>query len=319
MAWINNPIIEFSEEDAQRLHHLYDVVLFVSIRRGIEVNLDKIRAIMEMAPPRNVKEVQSLNCKVATLNRFMSREMDKCLPVFCTLKKSFEWTAELSPVGIVLRSLEGDKIECMVHLDFLTTNNKVEYEALVAGLDLAKVAGPKSFVIHYDSQVITNQVNSDYKCKGEKMKKYLEQVKKRVDDLHAKIGQIPKGENEQADRLAKAASTEHMITLGKNTQAYVRTCDKCQRFSNVIRQPAEELILITAPWPFTQWRLDIMGLFPIAMIQLKFLIVGIDYFTKWVEAEALATITEKNVQSFVWKNIIYRYGIPNVLVSDNRK
>ena len=49
------------------------------------------------------------------------------------------------------------------------------------------------------------------------------------------------------------------------------------------------------PWPFAQWELDIMGPFPIAMRQLKFLIVGIDYFIKWVEAKALATIIEKNV------------------------
>ena len=62
-----------------------------------------------------------------------------------------------------------------------------------------------------------------------------------------------------------------------------------------------------------------MGPFPIALRQLKFLIVGLDYFTKWVEAEALATITEKNMRSFVWRNIICRYGILRVLVSDNRK
>ncbi|XP_023884062.1 uncharacterized protein LOC111996333 [Quercus suber] len=74
-----------------------------------------------------------------------------------------------------------------------------------------------------------------------------------------------------------------------------------------------------APWPFAQWGLDIMSPFPIAVRHLKFLVVGIDYFTKWVEIKALATITEKNVQSFVWKNIIYRYGIPRVLVSDNEK
>ena len=50
-----------------------------------------------------------------------------------------------------------------------------------------------------------------------------------------------------------------------------------------------------------------------------FLVVGIDYFIKWVEAEALATITEKNIRNFVWRNIIYRYGIPRVLISDNGK
>ena len=76
---------------------------------------------------------------------------------------------------------------------------------------------------------------------------------------------------------------------------------------------------MTAPWPFTQWGLDIMGPFSRAIRQLKFLVVVIDYFTKWVEAEALATITEKNIRSFVWRNIICRYWIPKVLVSDNGK
>ena len=74
---------------------------------------------------------------------------------------------------------------------------------------------------------------------------------------------------------------------------------------------------MTAPWPFAQWGLDIMGPFPTVVRQLKFLVVGIDYFTKWVEAEALATITEKNIRSFVWRCIICRFGIPRVLVSDN--
>ena len=84
-------------------------------------------------------------------------------------------------------------------------------------------------------------------------------------------------------------------TMQKDAEAYVKACDKCQRFSNIIRQPTEELTSMMAPWPFAQWGLDIMGPFPIAVRQLKFLVVGIDYFTKWVEAEALATITEKNV------------------------
>ena len=102
----------------------------------------------------------------------------------------------------------------MVRLDFPVTNNESEYEALIAGLDLAKVAGAARVVIYCDFQVITNQVNEDYECKGERMKKYLDQVKARIDDLEAKIVQIPRGENERADRLAKAASTEHMVIPG---------------------------------------------------------------------------------------------------------
>ena len=76
---------------------------------------------------------------------------------------------------------------------------------------------------------------------------------------------------------------------------------------------------MTTPWPFSQWGLDIIGPFPTVVWQLKFLVVDIDYFTKWVEVEALATITEKNVQSFVWRYIVCRFGIPRVLVSDNGK
>ena len=62
-----------------------------------------------------------------------------------------------------------------------------------------------------------------------------------------------------------------------------------------------------------------MGPFLTAIRQLKFLVVSIDYFTKWVEAKALATITEKNIRNFVWRNIICRYGILRVLVSNNGK
>ena len=67
---------------------------FMVSQKGIEANPDKIRAIMKMKCPKNVKEVQSLNGKVAALNRFVSRATDKCLPFFRTLKKSFEWTDE---------------------------------------------------------------------------------------------------------------------------------------------------------------------------------------------------------------------------------
>ena len=108
-------------------------------------------------------------------------------------------------------------------------------------------------------------------------------------------------------------------TMLKDAQAYVKSCDKYHRFSNFIRQPSEELTPMTAPWPFAQWGLDIMGPFSTAIRQLKFQVVGIEYFTKWLEAEALATITEKNIRSFVQRNIICRYRIPRVLVSDNGK
>ena len=67
---------------------------FMVSQKGIEANPDKIWAIIEMAPLRNAKEVQSLNSKVAALNRFVSRATNKCLPFFRTLKKFFKWMTE---------------------------------------------------------------------------------------------------------------------------------------------------------------------------------------------------------------------------------
>ena len=81
------------------------------------------------------------------------------------------YNRQASGASIVLRSPERDKIECMVRLNFPTTNNEAKYEALVAGLDLAKAAGATSVVVYCDSQVVTSQVNGDYKCKRERMKK----------------------------------------------------------------------------------------------------------------------------------------------------
>ena len=71
---------------------------FMVSQKGIEVNPEKIQAIMELAPPKMVNEVQSLNGKVAALNRFVSRATNKCLPFFYTLKKPFEWTTKCQQV-----------------------------------------------------------------------------------------------------------------------------------------------------------------------------------------------------------------------------
>ena len=97
----------------------------------------------------------------------------------------------------------------------------------------------------------------------------------------------------------------------------VKKCDKCQRFGNVQRLPAEKLMTIASLCPFAQWGIDIVGPLPQDKGQVKFLLVAIDYFTKWVEVEALATITEARIKSFVWKNIICRFGISRTIITDN--
>ncbi|GJU61545.1 reverse transcriptase domain-containing protein [Tanacetum coccineum] len=74
---------------------------------------------------------------------------------------------------------------------------------------------------------------------------------------------------------------------------------------------------IMAPWPFFQWGMDVLGPLPQAHGKVKFVIVAIDYFTKWIEAKPLTKTTKKEVKKFVWDNIICRFGLPRIIVTDN--
>ena len=108
-------------------------------------------------------------------------------------------------------------------------------------------------------------------------------------------------------------------TILKDATDLVKKCRICQEHAKISRLPSEPLTSITSPWPFQQWGLDILGPLPIDKGQCKFIIVAVDYFTKWAEAEPLATITEQKIRNFVWRAVICRFGIPRALVSDNGK
>ena len=94
---------------------------FMVSQRGIEANLEKVKAILDMTSPRSVKEVQKLTGRIAALNRFVSRATDKCLPFFKTLKQAFQWTDEskeafqalkdyLSKPPLLNSSIEGEDL-----------------------------------------------------------------------------------------------------------------------------------------------------------------------------------------------------------------
>ena len=63
--------------------------------------------------------------------------------------------------------------------------------------------------------------------------------------------------------------------------------------------------------------MDIVGPFPKAVENKKYLLVGTNYFIKWVEAKLLANIRDVDVKRFIWKNIVTRFGVPHTLISDN--
>jgi hypothetical protein len=72
-----------------------------------------------------------------------------------------------------------------------------------------------------------------------------------------------------------------------------------------------------SPWPFAQWGLDLIGKLPTTKGQFKYIVVAVDYNTKWVEAEALTLITTERIEHFLWKNIYCRFGTPETIITDN--
>jgi len=108
-------------------------------------------------------------------------------------------------------------------------------------------------------------------------------------------------------------------TVSKDSARIVKHCDKCQRFLRIMKTAPEKLTPLTSPWPFVKWGVDIVGPMPVGKGNQKFLVVAIDYFTKWEEAEALAAITTTNITSFLWKLVVCRFGIPHAFITNNRK
>ncbi|KAL5539832.1 hypothetical protein UlMin_045012 [Ulmus minor] len=170
---------------------------FMVNRCGIEANPAKIQALLDMESPRKVKEVQSLTGHVVVLNRFISRTTDKY----------GSSTDNCSGAGVILVSPEGVRLSCALRFHFKATNNQAEYEALLAILRLVKEVSAHHLLIYSDSQLIVNQVNSEYQAKGEKMASYLEKAKELLGQFDTvTITQIPRNENTNADALARLAT-----------------------------------------------------------------------------------------------------------------
>ncbi|KAI5351522.1 hypothetical protein L3X38_004413 [Prunus dulcis] len=360
--------------------------------------------------------------------------LDTSTPVWC-LHVDGSANQQGCGAGLVLTTPDGLKIEYALRFDFRTSNNEAEYEALLAGLRLAKSMNAKQIRIHSDSQLIVNQITADFAAKDASMYAYLSTAHQLLRSFQAyEIKQIPRGENSHADALARLASAindkvgrnvpveilaqpstvtseacavryedtwmspiylyltngtlpedkaqarklryrsarytvindvlykrgyttpylkcltaeqgEYILreihsgvcgdhsgsrslaykvfrqgyfwpTMHQDANTLVKRCDKCQRFGNVPHIPAEPLTPIVSPWPFAQWGLDLIGPMPQGKGQVKYAVVAVDYFTKWVEAEPLATITAAKIEDFVWTHICCRFGIPYAIITDN--
>ncbi|CAA0813274.1 Unknown protein, partial [Striga hermonthica] len=106
-------------------------------------------------------------------------------------------------------------------------------------------------------------------------------------------------------------------TMREDAKTMVKKCLQCQKHGPLIHHPTEAMTTMSAPIPFAQSGIDLVGPMPQGTGQRKFLIVAVDYSTKWVEAEPLAKITEEKVIKFLYNNICCRFGVPKVLIFDN--
>ncbi|XP_061368789.1 uncharacterized protein LOC133311711 [Gastrolobium bilobum] len=335
-----------------------------------------------------------------------------------------------SGVGIIIENPEGVAVEHSLTLEFPTSNNQAEYEAMIAGLIYAKELGAEYLVVYSDSQLATSQVSGVYQARGEIMIKYLSKVQELIGQFkEVRVEHIRRNDNIRVDVLSKLASTkttrslrtiiqqsveapsvvwmiqevdwrspiqdflekgkelgdqreavklrrratwfviiegqlyrrgmkspllkciaapntEYVLeeihegitghhlggkslarkairagyfwtTIGEDAKKHVRRCEQCKKFSSIYKAPTEELFIISSPWPFFKWGMDLLGPFPKAAGGVKYLIVAADYFTKWIEAEPLATITARKVQKFFISKIVCRFGIPAIVITDN--
>ena len=107
-------------------------------------------------------------------------------------------------------------------------------------------------------------------------------------------------------------------TMEADYYNHARVCHKCQVYADKVHVPPVPLNVLTSPWPFAMWGIDMIGrIEPTASNGHRFILVAIDYFTKWVEAASYANVTKQVVARFIKHNIICRYGIPEKIITDN--
>ncbi|XP_055814481.1 uncharacterized protein LOC129884162 [Solanum dulcamara] len=108
------------------------------------------------------------------------------------------------------------------------------------------------------------------------------------------------------------------MTMEHDCCKYVQKFHQCQVYGDLIRVPPHELHAVSSSWPFMAWGMDVIGpIEPSASNGHRFILVAIDYFTKWVEAASYKSVTKKVVVDFVRNNLICRFGIPDSIITDN--
>ncbi|XP_038715980.1 uncharacterized protein LOC120009442 [Tripterygium wilfordii] len=223
-----------------------------------------------------------------------------------TSRRLIKWSIEL------ITPTEDDYPQWNLFVD--GSSNQEEYEAVLAGLRLAVELEVKNLIINSDSQLVTEQMKGDYEARGLNMVKaarytlidgelyrrsftlpYLRCLAPREADyvlreVHEGICGSHIGGRTLSYQVLRCGY--YWPTMVSDAKKLVQKCDKCQRHSNIPHLPPSQMVPVQSPCPFAQWGMDLLGPFPPALGQRTYLIVVVDYLTKWVEVEPLATISE---------------------------
>ncbi|KAK3036832.1 hypothetical protein RJ639_031310 [Escallonia herrerae] len=236
------------------------------------------------------QEKTELMGRVTALGRFMSKSAEKCLPFFKAIRKAkdFEWTEECQ------KSFE----ELKLYLSFPPLLTKpVIGEDLFLYLSISEVAVSK--VLIWEEEGKQRHVY------------YISKVLQDVETRYPRIDKVALTLVISARKLRPYFQSHTVVVLTD------------QPLGKVLQSPVASGRLVN--WCLSPKEVDYAlqevhkGPFPMATGQRRFVIVAIDYFTKWTEAEALATITTSKCEEFFWKNAVCRFGVPKILITDNGK
>ncbi|XP_070020297.1 uncharacterized protein [Nicotiana sylvestris] len=186
--------------------------------------------------------------------------------------------------GVVFVTSQGEVLPYSFTLMQLCSNNVVEYQALILGLEMDVELKRLQLQVFGDSKLVVNQLLGSYEVKKPELRPYHDYAKKLMGWLgDVTIQHVRRKENKKADDLAALASS--LILLD---QAQVTACQKW-----VVPPPNE------------------------SSGGHLYILVATDYFSKWAETVTLKEVKKENVASFIRVNIIYRFGIPRYIITDN--
>nr|GEX08794.1 reverse transcriptase domain-containing protein [Tanacetum cinerariifolium] len=307
-----------------------------------------------MLGEHNITYRPRTSMKVQILANFLVEKPDEALPrtpvvetsqESCTLFTDGSSCVDGSGFGLILTSPEGTEFIYALRFQFTASNNEARYEALIAGLRIAAQIGVRNVHVSVDSKLVANQVLGTYVAKEENMIKYLEKTKSLVNGFaNFSISQVSRSKNKKADALSKIASTSfaHLskqVLVEVLKEKYIQekevatvveedgptwmtpimeylkdgTLPEDRKEASKLRIKARQYELLKG----VLYRRLFLKPWLRGTGKVKFLIVAMDYFTKWIEAKAMATITGSQVKKFVWDNIVCRSGLPGEIVLNN--